>query len=143
MDVELQDCYFEHSNSQDIIIDTYDVNVVRSQLLQTRLNTDVKTFRMVAGVIAVYRIGIDLSFEACRILHDHISISRQLRYVVEAHLRSNDHLISYATLLHPLADPHLALFVLVVVGRIQKVATILVKVVEDLKDCLLRALTHE
>jgi hypothetical protein len=102
-------------------------------------------------------------------LHVSMTATRSLHRATYGELGRHNHLMANTTLLHPLADPGLGLLVLVVVGavfmlvhvlssgifhkgcvkafdevglRINKVATVLVKEIEDLEDGLLVALAH-
>ena len=59
-----------------------------------------------------------------------------------SYLRRNNHLIPHPTLLHPLTNPRLALFILVIIARVDEVATIIVEVIENLKGSILVAFTH-
>ena len=58
-------------------------------------------------------------------------------------LGGDDHLIAILALGHPLSDPRFALFVLVVVGRVDEVAAVLIEEIEHLKGSLLVAFAQE
>lgn len=57
-------------------------------------------------------------------------------------LGGDDHLVADAAFLHPLADPLLRLLILVVVGRVDEVAALLVVEVQDALGCFLVASAH-
>lgn len=107
---------------------TYKIDIASVKLLQARIKRNMQALGMVTlGITSELRLVAVKSILA----------------EPSSELGGNDHLISDATLLHPLSEPLLALFVLIVVGRVDKVAALLVEEVEDLKSCLLVARAHE
>jgi len=60
----------------------------------------------------------------------------------ESYLCGNDHLISYASTLHPFANPLLTVLILVVGRRVKKVASITVEMVQDLEGGFFAAFAH-
>lgn len=95
----------------------YHINVVRLELLQTRLDSKVQTLGPSAAIIAL--------------LH------RATGHIAQHILGANDHLIAATTLLQPFADPFLALAALVDIGCIDEVASQLIERVQVLKCAFL------
>lgn len=61
---------------------------------------------------------------------------------VGGELGGNDHLVSDAAFLHPLANPFLRLFELIVVGSVDKISTLRTKEVQDAFGSLLVTSSH-
>ena len=80
------------------------INVIRLQLLQTIPHTDMQTLRMVSTPIR--RLPLPLLPTP----------------IIRRKLRREDNMVAIPALGHPLADPGLALLVLVVVRRVDEVA---------------------
>lgn len=105
---------------------TYHVHVVGLELLQAGVETEVER-------LCVVTLEVALELLLARICTPEAS----------GELGRNHHLATISALLHPVTDPGLGLFILVVVGCVDKVTALVVEVVEDLKGGLLVALAHE
>ena len=100
------------------------VDVVRLQLLQTRLDRDSQAL----GVVAL-EVGFDLFVGADG-------------SVAGGEFGSEDHFVAVLALLQPFADPCLAFLALVVVGGVNEVTTIVVEEVEHGEGGLLCAFSQ-
>ena len=103
-----------------------DVQVVGLQLLQAVAEGDVQGFGPVAAEVAV----------------DDVVVA-SIVGVAGGEFGSDDHLVAQAAGGHPLADPHLGLLRLVVVGGVNEVTSLLVEVVEKCKSVVFADWTHE
>lgn len=89
--------------------DTDEVNIVSLKLLQASLHAKSQRLGMVASEVTLQSFLVHL-----------------VANVIRCVLGGQDDLVSYFALLHPLADPGFTLLVLVVVCRVDEVASALV-----------------
>jgi hypothetical protein len=113
---------FRRKHQEPVTAATYDIHIAGPQCLERPLNTRVHILRTVPAVIALAPRSAFLLF---------------LRDLHPSKLGCYDHIIPHAPLFHPLANPLLAFTKLVVDGRIDEVAALLVEVVEHGEGCLL------
>lgn len=104
---------------------TYKVNVVRLQVLQTRLETDVHALGTRPAVVALMDGGSKGVIEWASVLG------------------GEDDFISPPMLLHPFPEPLLRLPGLVVHGSVNEVAALFIKVVQHFKGGLFAAFAQE
>ncbi len=103
---------------------TYKINITRLQRPQRPLHTSENILRIIPRIIHLNHTTTFLLL---------------LRDLHARELCRDDHLVAAAPFGHPLAEPLLALAVLVANGRVDKVPALLVEVVEDLEGRFARA----
>ena len=108
-------------------VDVEDVDVVGLQLLEAVAEGEVQGFGVVADGVGVDEVVVALVVG-----------------VAAGVLGCYDHLVAEPRAgCHPLPDPHLGLLVLVIVGRVDEIASLGVEVVEEFEDIFLAHGTHE